>query len=122
MKQERKKNIRKRLEHSRILKRVRKGLAWVKERYSPDQLAEVDLEKLDMHDVCQCLLGQLEGSYRDAQVKYGLFHDQCVQLGFEAEGRNVPSSPIWQRKYRLLTNLWRKTLLAERKKRRSKRL
>lgn len=48
-----------------VAERVQAGAAYLDE-HEPGWVDRIDLETLDINSQCQCILGQLHGSYRDA--------------------------------------------------------
>jgi hypothetical protein len=100
-----------------------RGAAWLDEHRSgwwqePSQVDEgIDLELLDMGGSCQCVGGQLEGTFPNFQDEYRLDSVAVVRLGFML--KPTPPLPVvtdaeltvWEDEvdagYAVLTDRWR---------------
>lgn len=58
---------------------------------------KIDLDRLDLNSGCNCVIGQVYGSYFSAIERLEVGSDNEVELGF------MPSGPGWP-----LTRAWRK--------------
>ena len=68
--------------HTDVEQKVGKGVTYLDE-HIPGWRDQVDGDRLDMQNACDCVLGQLLGSfYRLSEI--GLSYHQAYEMGFEA--------------------------------------
>lgn len=68
-----------------------RGAALLDERL-PGWRAEIDVDRLDLGNTCNCVLGELFGSYDRGLKMLGLYDSQAGALGFFKRGRQTWSS------------------------------
>lgn len=96
-------------------KRVRKGARYLDDKI-PDWWRKVKVGRLDMHDQCRCVLGQIYGDYKPEEIGLAYSTDDIDRNRLspdEAYGFDVPSG-IADEEYTLyyerLTELWREEI------------
>jgi fumarate hydratase class II len=88
------------IERTDLHEQVRDGAALLDER-APDWRDQVDPDRLDMQNACDCVLGQVFGNfYRAIESDLKISYLQAYRLGFECEGPD----------YGPLTEAWREEL------------
>mgnify|MGYP001564744249 FL=1 len=79
--------------------------AEVLDRVYPGWWRKIDLDRLDMKDCSDCLLGQLYGDYRSGLVKIGLPERpiwESIEWGFDADVITLVEDP----NFSILRNAW----------------
>jgi len=84
--------------------RVAAGVQFLREIGTPsDWPRMIDLETLDIRSQCECVLGQIYGSYAVVEEEQGLRNEQAMDLGFMVRSRSI-------REYRRLLRAWKKEI------------
>lgn len=89
--------------------RVSHGIAWLDETYGKRWVKKINLQRLNLGDCRDCILGQLESElFHEAITKLNLSLDDTVAFGFELPIEIDPSSAedYWTR----LTAAWKRHL------------
>lgn len=80
--------------------------------FRDEQLASINIDKLDMKLPCKCVLGQAHGNYYDAMKEWGLSHARSVFYGF-ALNTTEDEDEEWH--WDELTIAWQRALAVQQK-------
>ncbi len=74
---------------------ISKGIEFLNEQLGRRWTDRIELDELDMSDYCNCVLGQLGGSYSRARDDFGLSTGDTEEMGFEIDdGPNATYSDL----------------------------
>lgn len=100
-----------------IVRRVEAGAAWLDEN-KPGWVDQIDLDRLDMYERPDCILGQLYGNFNNVAQYFGdepteerpLSHDAAVSFGFFAA--NLERC---EEEYAILQSAWKRLITTRRR-------
>jgi len=86
---------------TKLEERVENGMKFFGSKH-PEILQNVNLETLDMADVCKCMLGQSYGHFDDGLYELDLILHDLVRMGLDVwtdeEYDTTELTPIWKTK------------------------
>ena len=94
------------IDRRKLSRHVTKGAALL-DKTRPGWADEIDVERLDLLDGCDCVLGQLHGGYEKGLEALGQFSDQASSAAHGFDGEDGQAT---REVYAFLTAAWKRRI------------